>query len=77
MKKRMNRLQLHRETLRTLSAPGLRRIGGGTGGMDTTNACEEASWCACPTATGCIGPTWEHTCGGLCDSCDTHTTLHC
>lgn len=72
MKKRNSKLQLNRETLRNLSAPGLRRIAG-AGGMDTTNACEEASWCACPTETGCGGETWDRTCGGLCAS----TMAHC
>jgi hypothetical protein len=66
MKKRNGKLQLNRETVRHLSELGLRRAAAG-GGMDTTNACEEASWCACASVTFCYEETrWDHTCGGVC-----------
>ena len=66
--KKNNKLKLHRETLRNLSALRV-----AVGGMDTTNACEEASWCACASETFCSGPTrWDHTCGTLCGSSMAH-----
>ena len=64
MKKRSRKLTLHRETVRNLGGGDLRRIVGGTGG-DTTEACEEASHCACPSEGGteCYPPS---ACFGTC-----------
>lgn len=70
MKKRNAKLQINRETLHHLAGSRLR---GAAGGMDTTNNCEEASWCACASETFCGGASrWEHTCGTLCASSMAH-----
>lgn len=53
MKKRVRKLSLNRETLRHLqNEKFLKAVGGGAG---TTENCDEASWCACETETGCPG----------------------
>jgi hypothetical protein len=64
--KKTGKLKLHRETLRILAEPGLRRVAGGSG--DTTQNCEAWSTCACPSEEGfCDGSSRHHTCGTVCD----------
>lgn len=56
MKKRAQKLRLSRETLRNLQIERLGQVAGGSG--NTTQACEEASHCACDPGypeTACFG----------------------
>ena len=63
MRKRQNRLALHRETLTALS--GLGKVAGG----DCTCTC-------CPTACGGVCPTESCYCSGSCDTCDCGTMYY-
>ena len=64
MKKRTQKLTLNRETLRLLGTNEMSRVVGAT--EDTSSACFEATHCEC-VSDGCINPTWQHTCGTVCD----------
>jgi hypothetical protein len=55
------KLTLHFETLRVLGRSDLRKAAGGGTGEQTTQACDEASWCAC-ASEGCVLDSWQHTC---------------
>ena len=54
------KLRLHRETLRNLATGELYRAKGGD--VATTQYCDQGSDCACPTDTGCPGPSLESLC---------------
>jgi hypothetical protein len=55
MRKNRKKVALHRETLRTLSAPTLEYVAGGA--TRTVNACNSGCNCTVTCATGCAGYT--------------------
>jgi hypothetical protein len=63
MKKKTRKLSLNRETISSLDNAALRKAGG----AGTSEECIEATGCDCPGTNGCIGPSWQHTCGTVCD----------
>jgi len=71
MKKRVKKLSLHRETLRTLGG-NLRGVAGG-GTFDTSCKCDEPTGCDCPTGPGCYPPS---ACFATCSQ-GTSTSVYC
>jgi hypothetical protein len=72
LKKSFKRLQLSRETLGALDRNELRWAAGASGGLTTSQNCEQASCDGGCEPTDTWGNTWEHTCTVLCCSSMAH-----
>lgn len=68
MKKKVRKLSLNRETISSLDGKALGQVAGGA----TSAECIAPTGCECGT-DGCISPSWQHTCGTVCDI----PTWHC
>ncbi|HSG39447.1 MAG TPA: class I lanthipeptide [Thermoanaerobaculia bacterium] len=62
MKKKTRKLNLNRETISSLDRAAL----GHAAGAGTSEECIVPTGCECGS-DGCIGPSWQHTCGTVCD----------